>query len=375
MRVLHINCNYIGTTLHQLMVDALTKAGIENEVFVPTYDRNISAIKPNDNVYVSECFNKWDRIAFDYKQSKIIKAIEEHYDVASFDLIHAYTLFTDGNAARILSEKYGVPFVVAVRNTDVNDFFKKMLHLRSRGIKTMLAAKKVFFLSPAYRTEVFGKYVPEKRRDILFGKTEILPNGIDDFWFEHLYQERNSEEIERRIQNKQIRLIYAGGIDRNKNITTTCEAIDLLKKDGWTVDFTVVGKVKNQEVFDSIKDKVNYLPARPKEALIAAYRKADIFVMPSHHETFGLVYAEAMSQGLPVIYTKEQGFDGQFKDGEVGFSVDSASPDDLAQRIQDICANYSEFSVRCLDRVTAFRWSDIVEKYCFMYDAILNEGK
>lgn len=40
--------------------------------------------------------------------------------------------------------------------------------------------------------------------------------------------------------------------------------------------------------------------------------------MPSHKETFGLVYAEAMSQGLPIIYTKNQGFDGQFPDGYVG---------------------------------------------------------
>ena len=37
------------------------------------------------------------------------------------------------------------------------------------------------------------------------------------------------------------------------------------------------------------------------------YRENDIYVMPSIIETFGLVYAEAMSQGLPVIYTRGQG--------------------------------------------------------------------
>lgn len=36
MKVLHINCNYIGTTLHQLMIEELTRQGIENEVFVPS---------------------------------------------------------------------------------------------------------------------------------------------------------------------------------------------------------------------------------------------------------------------------------------------------------------------------------------------------
>ena len=58
MRILHINCNYIGTNLHQLMIEKLDKMGIENEVFVPTYDKSISVIKPNKNVYVSECFSK-----------------------------------------------------------------------------------------------------------------------------------------------------------------------------------------------------------------------------------------------------------------------------------------------------------------------------
>ena len=53
MRILHINCNYIGTTLHQLMIEHLDALGYDNQVFVPTYDKNIAVIKPNDNVYVS----------------------------------------------------------------------------------------------------------------------------------------------------------------------------------------------------------------------------------------------------------------------------------------------------------------------------------
>ena len=183
MRILHINCNCIGTMLYLLMIEKLDALGIENEVFVPTYDKSIAVIEVNDNVFVSECFNKVDRYVFDYKQSKIIKAIEEHYDVKSFDLIHAYTLFTDGNAARVLSEKYGIPYVVAVRNTDVNDFFAKRILLRGRGVKNMLSASKVFFLSEAYKKQVFEQYLPADVVEQVKEKIEIIPNGIDDFWF------------------------------------------------------------------------------------------------------------------------------------------------------------------------------------------------
>ena len=42
--------------------------------------------------------------------------------------------------------------------------------------------------------------------------------------------------------------------------------------------------------------------------------------MPSITETFGLVYGEALSQGLLIIYTKGQGFDGQIKEKLAGYS-------------------------------------------------------
>lgn len=363
MRILHINCNYIGTTLHQLMIEHLDALGYDNQVFVPTYDKNIAVIKPNNNVHVSECFNKWDRLVFDYKQQKIIKAIEEHYDVASFDLIHAYTLYTDGNAARVLSEKYGIPYVVAVRNTDVNDFLKKMIHLRKRGLKTLLAAKEVFFISDAYRRQVFEKYVPQKYQEVIKKKTYIIPNGIDEFWFE------NTPEQGKAIDKKHIKLVYAGRIDKNKNIPTTQKAMEILRKQGYEATLTVVGKVQDEKEFQIIKNDpyTTCLPAMPKEKLIDVYRASDIFVMPSFTESFGLVYAEAMSQGLPVIYSKGQGFDNQFPEGVVGYHVDSGSPDDVAEGIKRVIENYSDIQKNVVDAARRFNWEEIVNQYSALY--------
>ena len=367
MRILHINCNYIGTTLHQLMIEHLDALGYDNQVFVPIYDKNIAVIKPNDNVYVSECFNKWDRLVFDYKQQKIIKAIEEHYDVASFDLIHAYTLYTDGNAARVLSEKYGVPYVVAVRNTDVNDFLKKMIHLRKRGLKTLLAAKKVFFLSEAYRRQVFEKYIPQKYQEEIKKKTQIIPNGIDEFWFE------NKPTIVKTIDKKNIKLVYAGRIDKNKNIPTTQKAMEIFRKQGYEITLTVVGKVQDEKEFQIIKNDpyTTCLPAMPKEKLIDVYRESDIFVMPSFTESFGLVYAEAMSQGLPVIYSKGQGFDGQFSEGVVGYHVDSGSPDDVAEGIKRVIENYEQIKANCVPSSRYFTWNCICSNYSEIYNKIV----
>ncbi len=366
MRLLHINCNYIGTTLHQLMVQKLDELGFENQVFVPTYDKNLAVIKPNKNVCVCECFKKWDRLFFDYKQKKIQTAFQKNISVKDYDLIHAYTLFTDGNTARKMSEKYGVPYVVAVRNTDVNDFFRLMPHLRMRGVKTMLKARAVFFLSKSYRLQVFDRYVPKKYHEQLLKKTYIIPNGIDDFWFENLYTEK------KECDKNSVNIIYAGRIDSNKNILSTQKALEVLAQKGINTNFTVVGKIEDKNLFERIMldKRTTHIPAVPKEKLIELYRKNHIFVMPSFTESFGLVYAEAISQGLPVVYTKGQGFDNQFACGEVGYAVDPGSTQEIAEAIEKIIQNYQDITKNLAQKSTRYNWDSICNKYLEIYKKI-----
>ena len=360
MKILHINCNYIGTTLHQVMIENLDELGVDNKVFVPTYDKSMSVIQLNENVSVCECFRKWDRTFFDYKQRKIQRALENEISVNNYSVIHAYTLFTDGNCARQLSKKYGIPYVVTIRNTDVNYFFRLRPYLRNRGVQIMRDAHAVFFLSDVYRQQVFEKYIPQNIWSVLQKKTYIIPNGIDKFWLDNI-------PVGKKIikYNEEIKLIYAGKINKNKNIQTTQAAMSILREKGYKVSLTVVGKVLDREEFKKIrKDSFTlYVPSKPKEELIKIYRENDIFVMPSLKETFGLVYAEAMSQGLPVIYSKGQGFDGQFLEGKVGFHVDSLDANDIAQKIQKIVLDYETLSFECKKSVNKFDWKNIVKVY------------
>lgn len=377
MRVLHINGNYILTTLHQEMINHLDKTGLENQIFVPIENVGLSTIRTNDNVKVVECIKKRDRFVFDFKQKKIIDCINKNYNVKDFACIHAYTLFTDGNSARELSRKYGVPYVVAVRNTDVNVFFKYMVHLRRRGIKIMHDASAIIFLSEAYKKKVIKKYIPAKFKDEIIKKCYVIPNGIDNFWFDNKFIEKDVASIIRRFEDKRLKLIYAGRIDKNKNIELTLSAIEKLQEDGWIVEFVVVGKVKDESEYLKIKEATycTYLDARPKEQLLELYRNADIFVMPSHTETFGLVYAEAMSQGLPVIYTKGEGFDKQFNEGIVGYSVNSNDSGELAEKIVEVVRNYSTISSNVINLVEKFQWRKITNEYMDIYRAIVPKLK
>lgn len=404
MRVLHINGNYLDSYLHQELVAHLDNIGIENTVYVPIHEGHKGIVDSAGDAQVYTCFSKWDRFNFYKKQKKIIRTAERKFDIPSFDCIQAQTLFTDGNAAYELSKKYNIPFVVTVRNTDINVFFKYMLYLRGRGNRILSEASRIVFISEAYKKNVLQRYVREtfrgrvgnfgkkfttivkpiadkddkkvSRKDIIRNKATKIPNGIDKFWLDNIYSSRDYDEAQERFVRKQLRLIYAGNIEKNKNIELTTEAVKLLRLQGWDATFTVVGSVKDERLYKSLENQIRYIPKCPKEELIGQYRKADILVMPSHAETFGLVYAEAMSQGLPVIYTREQGFDGQFLDGEVGYSVSDKDASELAERIVKIVGvgstvstsnTYKTMSENAMRGCRKFDWDKVAREYARVY--------
>lgn len=372
MKVLHINCNYLTTVLHQTMIEKLNTTGVVSDVFAPTYDESLKVISPNENVYVAECFKKWDRLFFDYKQSKIFNAVDNHYRVEAYDCIHAYTLFTDGNCAMKLSKKYGKPYVVAIRDTDVNTFFKYMPHLRSRGVEIMKNASKVFFLSETYRKFVLEKYVPEKDYETIYKKSMVIPNGINDFWLDNIYKDKDIEAVINRLQKKEVRIVCVAQIIKRKNIPVLQKAVDILNDKGWNATLYVIGKAVDKALLEQIKAHqfTTYHGPVTKETLINYYRNADVFVLPSKCETFGLVYAEAMTQGLPVIYTRGQGFDGQFPEGVVGYSVSSSNPVEVARNIENVVDKYGVISRKCMDLVLKFQWERITRNYVDIYRAL-----
>lgn len=374
MKILHVNCNYLDSWLHQTMVETLSSIGVENKVFVPVYSKDNHIVRPNENIVVSECFKKWDRLFYDIKQKKIYEKIRKEYVDSEFSCIHAYTVFTDGNVARRCSEKWNVPYVVAVRNTDVNTFFKYMPHLRKRGVKVLEKAEAVFFLSKAYQEQVLEEYVPGSKREKILSKSYLIPNGIDIFWHSNSYERNDMSEKLMRLAKRQIRILYVGNIDKNKNIVMTLSALDELVRQGWDVSYTVVGKIKNTYVSKKMNERayVQYLTPKPKEELIKIYRENDIFVMPSHTETFGLVYAEAMSQGLPVIYTRGQGFDKQFEDGMVGYAVSDEDVEELVISILRCVENYEAMSKNCIDGSKRFDWMEISKEYFKIYRQIVD---
>lgn len=370
MKILHINSYYSTSLFYKNLFDRQHKKKINIDVFVPV-NSNIKLRDFDFGEYtlISKNHTKYDRLIFHIKHYKIYKDIQKKYNLEEFSLIHAHSLFSNGYIAMKLKKRYGIQYIVTVRNTDLNVFFEKMIFLRKIGIEILKEAKYIVFLSKPYEKQVLEKYVPKSLKTIIQKKIRIVPNGIDDFWYEHIASPKKQPD---RLK---LKLLHIGDINKNKNIETTVKAVDILMKKGYRVELDVVGKVKDKQVLNKIIgfDFVNYLGYKPKEDLIKVYQENDVFVLPSINETFGLVYGEAMSQGLPVIYTRGQGFDEQFKEGQVGYSVDCFNEKEVANKILHVLDNFEKISYNCIQKTTRFNWETITQQYYQLYK-LMNEN-
>ena len=101
------------------------------------------------------------------------------------------------------------------------------------------------------------------------------------------------------------------------------------------------------------------------------YAGCDLLLVPSTAETFGMVYLEAMSQGVPVLYTRGQGFDGQFPEGEIGYSVICGDIEQQAQRLVQVIEDYPARSARCAERAGAYAWPLVARRWSMLYQSII----
>ncbi len=374
MNVLHINSNYLTSKLHENLLDKIESEDLHNTVFMPikfeTQDDFLYESK--HEVHSPVTFNNRDKYFFTYKQNKIYKKLLETLEVNDFDVVHAHTLFTDGNNALRLYKEYGIPYVVTVRGfTDIESFFKIRINLRKKGREILQEASKVIFLSALNREQLLNQYIPsEALKNEIMNKSIILPNGIDDFWFE------NEGPVKTLKPKQELSFIQVGKIYKRKNILGSIAGIKIYdEENNKNSQLTVVGGVEDEDYAKSVQSEteltVNMVSQTDREELIQIYRENDIFIMPSFQETFGLVYPEAMSQGLPVIYSKGQGFDNQFPDGEVGYAVEADNPQDIAQKIELILNDYENISKRALEKYKKFNWDILSKHYVDIYKNLL----
>ncbi len=376
MKILHVCSDYSKQKIYQKFISALSDFTDSQIVYVPVRSEEELNRNPvsssNVKIYYSNILRKFHRVLFRSKIRRVFKDLNEKIDVGSVDLIHAHFLYSDGAVALKAYKKYGIPYVVAVRNTDINMFMKFRPDLKLLAIDILRKASAVVVLTPSYK-QILIDFSPSSERVRLSKKVLVLPNGVDEYWLKNI-------NISKSTKENTIRILYVGDLSANKNINSVLQAIDMLSSD-LNIEYTVVGSGggKGERQFLNVvsKNKYSFLHyvgrVDNKEKLLPIYRCNDIFVMPSFKETFGVSYIEALSQGLPIIFSKGQAVDGYFDHTNVGVAVDPRDVNDIAYKIKLVCQDLEARKLGCTAEAERFSWGPVVHKYVDVYNRIRNK--
>ncbi len=374
MKILYFCTFYHRALLFRQQMNALMQRGHEVRAFNSAqYGEGIAdKFLPIMDEFVvhKECWSKYDRLLFFPRQWKIEKEWQKAYDISEFDLVHAHLLLSSGYSAMRMKQKYGTPYVVSVRVTDLTGFIK-IPYFRKMALRIIRHSSGVLFLSQCHKQEFEKKFLSESMKEDFEQKTVVIGNSLEPFWQEHLAQPRKSVS-----SPEEIRLLAVAKIRPVKNLTVASEAVEELNRRNINARLTVVGEVQDREEYEKIRtyEHTDILPFKTKEELITLYRSHDIFLLPSVNETFGRVYAEAMTQGLPILYTKSQGFDGNFQDGKAGYAVYADNPQFIADRVEDIIRHYGEMSAFCIENSRKFFEENIISQIESFYQESLARG-
>lgn len=134
-----------------------------------------------------------------------------------------------------------------------------------------------------------------------YNKIEVIANGID-------VENIKIKDNWRRNKN----ILFLSRIHVKKGIEFLLEAVSSLKSplEGYTItiagegDQTYVSSLKSKAIELGIEEMVTFCGGVYGEKKWELYRKADVFVLPTYSENFGIVVAESLASGTPVITTK-----------------------------------------------------------------------
>ena len=195
-------------------------------------------------------------------------------------------------------------------------------------------------------------------------------NGIDKQWLDSI----------NRTSNNGDNILYIGNFSVNKNVSTLIKAIYKLRqeKEFNHIKLTIIGgdSDKNNEITNLIKTNNDFIEYLGKiydiSKIQAIMRQHALFAMPSIHETFGLVYIEALSQNLPIVYTKGQGVDKLFNEDKdlVGIAVNPHSVESIKDAIKEILINRDKYSNKQVE-FSPFDWKNIANNYFNDYENII----
>ena len=213
------------------------------------------------------------------------------------------------------------------------------------------------------------------------GRVGVIPCGVDLERFQPY--DRAEARKQFGINLHQPVVVFAGRLDPFKGPDILIKAAKMMREDAQIV--IVGGRLHNDPDLHAlqvlarelrIQHRIRFLGAQPQSELPKLYSAADVTVIPSYHESFGLVAVESLACGTPVVATRAGGLTTVIRDGETGFLVPRC-PGFFAERIDALLRNadlHAKMRVAARPSVLQYSWERVANRVYQVYDQLTQEA-
>lgn len=237
--------------------------------------------------------------------------------------------------------------------------------IQSRDERELLEAAPRIIVDTAYVEDMlqhYGlKHVPEMH---------VIPQGIDETFYSISCNPKSNM------------ILCVGAIAPRKGHIYTVEMFERLRAKGIDAKLRIIGSLADKAYYEFLQQKIAASPYAsdisleanlPREELLKAYADAKLFVLHSREESQGIVFAEAMATGLPVVATKIGGIPYVVADGKSGLLCPYADVDAMTEIVAQLLSDeqqWQSFSAAAREIAKDYNWENIAERIVQLYNAL-----
>jgi D-inositol-3-phosphate glycosyltransferase len=310
-----------------------------------------------------------------------------------YDLIHAH-YWLSGKAGALLKRAWNVPMLqmfhtLGLMKQQIGQTSEEREgQYRISGEKVVMASSDLIIAATeaeSLQLQALYGVKPEK--------IKIIPPGVNTHHFYPIPQDEAKEAIGIPVKDRMA--LFVGRIEPLKGIDTLIRAMAIIKENCPSFEcphyLVVIGgdpEGHEEEVSAEMQrlqglcrtlgldEIVLFLGKRGQDTLPYYYSAAEVVVMPSHYESFGMVALEAMACGKPVVASKVGGLAHLIQDGKTGYFVPAQDPQALAGKLQELF-NDQDLRLRIGTQAAIyaqdFKWENITRNMIEVYQGLLSK--
>ncbi|HEX5478749.1 MAG TPA: glycosyltransferase [Dehalococcoidia bacterium] len=211
-------------------------------------------------------------------------------------------------------------------------------------------------------------------------RVAIVPCGVDT----DLFAPADKEQARRKLQlrDEERIILFVGRIEPLKGIDVLIGAAAQLHEDENFRVLIVGGDARTEAEVAQLRllaerlgvdHHISFVGAVDHADLPLYYNAADVCVVPSYYESFGMVAIESMACGTPVVASRVGGLASTVLDGKTGYLISWRCPEPFAERLELLLDNdelRASFGRAAREAVERYRWSNVADAVASLYESL-----